>query len=45
MVVDQFVLNGFRRCGLGLDHGRRDNERHGILLTRAGQEVLIDVYE
>ncbi|MGQ0841593.1 CRISPR-associated endonuclease Cas1 [Actinokineospora sp.] len=45
MVVDQVVMEAVRRRRLGVEHGRRDTERDGVLLTRAGREVLLDGYE
>lgn len=45
LVVDQVVLEAVRRNRLGVSHGRRDTERDGVLLTRAGREVVLDAYE
>ncbi|WP_198047695.1 CRISPR-associated endonuclease Cas1 [Kutzneria sp. 744] len=45
LVVDQVVLELVRRNRLGPQHGHRDEERGGVLLTRAGREALLDGYE
>lgn len=45
LVVDQIVLEAVRRNRLTVDHGRRDTEHPGVLLTRAGREVVIDAIE
>lgn len=45
LVVDQVVLVAVNRRTLGADHGRRQDGVSGVLLTRAGREMLIDSYE
>ncbi|MFC0438050.1 CRISPR-associated endonuclease Cas1 [Kutzneria buriramensis] len=45
LVVDQVVLELVRRHRLGPQHGRRDDARGGILLTKAGREAVLDGYE
>ncbi|MCR6488394.1 CRISPR-associated endonuclease Cas1 [Amycolatopsis sp. OK19-0408] len=45
LVVDQLVLEAFRRRRLTAEHGRRDTERDGVLLTRAGRQAVLDGYE
>jgi CRISP-associated protein Cas1 len=44
-IVDQVVVTAARTGQLKTDHGRRDDDRAGILLTRAGREVFLDAYE
>ena len=43
LIVDQVVLQLFRRGTLTDAHGRREAE--GVLLTAAGRELLVEAYE
>ncbi|HEU0087524.1 MAG TPA: CRISPR-associated endonuclease Cas1 [Pseudonocardiaceae bacterium] len=45
LVVDQVVMEALRRRRLQPEHGRRDEDRGGVLLTAAGREILVDGYE
>lgn len=45
LVVDQVVLEALRRRRLRPEHGHHDDTHGGVLLTRAGREVLLDGYE
>ena len=45
LVVDQVVLAASRRGELRAEHARRDEERGGVLLTKAGREVMLTRYE
>jgi CRISPR-associated protein Cas1 len=45
LVVDQVVMEALRRRRLRPEHGRRDEDRGGVLLTAAGREVVVDGYE
>ena len=45
MVVDQVVLEAVRQQRLNADHGRSEDGRAGVLLTRAGREAVLDAYE
>ena len=45
LVVDQVVVAAARRDELRPEHARRDEELHGVLLTKAGREVLVAGYE
>jgi CRISP-associated protein Cas1 len=45
LVVDQVVVSAARRAELRPEHGHREEAVHGVLLTRAGREVLIAGYE
>ena len=45
LVVDQLVVAAARRGELRPEHGRRDEALHGVLLTKAGREVLVGEYE
>lgn len=45
LIVDQVVMEALRRHRLRPEHGRRDENRSGILLTAAGREIVIDAYE
>lgn len=45
LVVDQVVLQLVRQTRLRPEHGRDDQDRGGVLLTREGREVLLDAYE
>lgn len=44
-IVDQVVLAAVNRGELRPKHGRREDGVAGVLLTRAGREVVIDGYE
>lgn len=45
LVVDQVVIAAARRGEFRPEHGRRDESLHGVLLTKAGREVLVGGYE
>jgi CRISPR-associated protein Cas1 len=45
LVVDQVVVTAARNGRLRPDHGRTEDGRAGVLLTKAGREALIDGYE
>jgi CRISPR-associated protein Cas1 len=45
LVVDQVVISAARRHELRAEHGRREEAGQGMLLTRAGREVLLAGYE
>ncbi|GLI00899.1 CRISPR-associated endonuclease Cas1 [Phytohabitans aurantiacus] len=45
LVVDQVVVTAARSRRLGPEHGRTEDGRTGVLLTKAGREALIDAYE
>jgi CRISPR-associated protein Cas1 len=45
LIVDQVVIAAARRAELRPEHGRRDADNHGILLTKAGREILVSGYE
>ncbi|MGV9366604.1 CRISPR-associated endonuclease Cas1 [Amycolatopsis sp. NPDC003731] len=45
LVVDQLVLEAFRRHRLDVEHGRRGTERDGVLLTKAGRQAVLDGYK
>jgi len=45
LVVDQIVLSAARRGELRPEHARHDEERGGVLLTKAGRDVLLTRYE
>ena len=45
LIVDQIVMEALRRRRLRPEHGRRDENRGGVLLTAAGREVIVDAYE
>ena len=45
LVVDQVVLEASRRRRLTSSHGRSEDGRPGVLLTRAGKEAVLDGYE
>ncbi len=45
LIVDQVVIAAARRSELRPEHGHRDEARHGVLLTKAGREVLVAGYE
>lgn len=38
-------MEAVSRRRLTVDHGRQDDARGGVLLTRAGREVVLDMYE
>ena len=44
-IVDQVVLAAVNRLTLRPEHGRRQDGVPGVLLTRAGRDVIIDGYE
>jgi len=45
LVVDQVVVSAARRAELRPEHGHREEAVHGVLLTKAGREVLVADYE
>ena len=45
LIVDQVVIAAARRAELRPEHGRREEAIHGVLLTKAGKEVLVGGYE
>jgi hypothetical protein len=46
LIVDQVVLDLIRRNRLGPQHTQPDRSRTGgVLLTKAGREILLDAYE
>ncbi|HEX5494721.1 MAG TPA: CRISPR-associated endonuclease Cas1 [Mycobacteriales bacterium] len=45
LVVDQVVMTAARGGTLRAEHGRGEPGRAGVLLTRAGRQVLLDEYE
>lgn len=45
LIVDQVVVAAARRAELRPEHGHRDEAAHGVLLSKAGREVLIAGYE
>jgi CRISPR-associated protein Cas1 len=45
LVADQVVIAAARRGELRPEHGHREENLHGVLLTRAGREILIAGYE
>lgn len=45
LIVDQVVLTAARTGRLRPEHGRSDAARAGVMLTKAGRDVLIDAYE
>jgi|SRR5579863_1738609 len=45
LVVDQVVVSAARRAELRPEHGHREEAVHGVLLTKAGREVLVAGYE
>ncbi len=45
LVVDQVVIAAARKCELRAEHARREDGRAGVLLTKAGRELVIDRYE
>lgn len=45
LVVDQVVIAAARRAELRPEHGHREETVHGVLLTKAGREILVAGYE
>ena len=45
LIVDQVVISAARRAELRPEHGHREESVHGVLLTKAGREVLLAGYE
>lgn len=45
LVVDQVVLEAGRHGRLTAGHGRSEEGRSGVLLTKAGREVILEAYE
>jgi hypothetical protein len=45
LIVDQVVIAAARRGELRPEHGRREETLHGVLLTKAGREILVGGYE
>jgi CRISP-associated protein Cas1 len=45
LIVDQVVIAAARRGELSPEHGRREESLHGVLLTKAGREILVGGYE
>jgi CRISPR-associated protein Cas1 len=45
LIIDQVVVAAARRAELRPEHGHRDEHGHGVLLTKAGREILIGNYE
>lgn len=45
LVIDQVVISAARRAELRLEHGHREEGGRGVLLTKAGREVLVSGYE
>jgi CRISPR-associated protein Cas1 len=45
LIVDQVVIAAARRSELRAEHGHREENIHGVLLTKAGREVLVAGYE
>jgi CRISP-associated protein Cas1 len=45
LIVDQVVVAAARRGELRPEHGHRDEAVHGVLLTKAGREILVGAYE
>lgn len=43
-IVDQVVVEAAVRQRLGAEHGRREEGR-GVILTKAGKEIIVDAYE
>lgn len=44
-IVDQIVLSAARARVLTAAHSRVDEEKSGVLLTKAGREALLGAYE
>lgn len=45
LVVDQVVVEAARQGRLRAEHGRSEEGRTGVLLTRAGREAVLEGYE
>ena len=45
LIVDQVVVSAARRAELRPEHGHREETLHGVLLTKAGREILVAGYE
>ena len=45
LIVDQIVIAAARRAELRPEHGHREEALHGVLLTKAGREILVAAYE
>jgi CRISP-associated protein Cas1 len=45
LIVDQVVVAAARKHELRAEHGRREENHHGILLTKAGRKTLVSGYE
>lgn len=45
LIIDQVVMEALRRHRLRPEHGRRDENHGGVLLTAAGREIIVDGYE
>ena len=45
LIVDQVVMAAVMRGSLKPEHGRREDGVPGVLLTKAGKQVVIDGYE
>jgi CRISPR-associated protein Cas1 len=45
LIVDQVVVSAVRRAELRPEHGHREEGVHGVLLTKAGREILLAGYE
>ena len=45
LIVDQVVLEAFRRRSLAEEHGRRDSRKPGVFLTERGKRTLLEGLE
>jgi CRISPR-associated protein Cas1 len=45
LIIDQVVVAAARRSELRPEHGRRTDDGQGVLLTKAGREILVGSYE
>jgi CRISP-associated protein Cas1 len=45
LIIGQVVIAAARRAELRPEHGHRADDRPGVLLTKAGREILISSYE
>lgn len=45
LIVDQVVIAAARKAELRPEHGHREETGHGVLLTKAGREILVAAYE
>ena len=45
LIVDQVVIAAAAPGRTRPEHGRRDESIHGVLLTKAGKEILVAGYE